>query len=457
MPTKHRYQQWTISKGWDVHRPVWLFHRTSRQLDPQTKVVYIQMVTRLQRDMLLLLMAITVPLSIFFGIQLVHNIWVEHAMPPVVFVIHTANATLIVLLAICFLYRRRITAAWVSVLSLSFISTLVQIWLLRQPGLMLFVLLALVGPAIVIPLRVTALLVGGFVAAVFLIVRFTFLTTAPDLTSIVPLFVTIMLGFGCIGIIIRRFIWQFAQNTVEIEQAAIQRGALEQQMRGLRHQVVRIASLEHDLRQPLRVVQGYLSTLALESRSPVRDDLIPPAQAAIQRAERLINNLLDQTRVEANEHEAPPVAIDPTPVFTSIEQSASGLASYYTDPPVPIHFCIRHPLPEICIDRDQLERAVLNLLDNALAYSPPDGTIEVRAWGTDEMLYIEVQDMGPGIPVNVIEALVDDVPATHQPKSRLGLGLRQVNSTVQTHGGNLTFMSAGAGTIVRITIPRKGI
>jgi signal transduction histidine kinase len=413
------------------------------------------MTTRLQRDMLLLLMALTIPLSVFYGAQFFHEGWVAHTKPAAVFVVHTLNSVAIVLLAAYFLHRRRVAGAWACVIGLSFASTLVQIWLLHEPGLILFVLLALAGPAIAMPLSVSGLLIGGLVAAVILLARFTFPTAPASWSGIVILFVAIMLGFCCIGGVIRRFVWRFAQTTVEIEQAAAQRGTLEQQMRDLRRQVMRIASLEHDLRQPLRVVQGYLSTLAAEAPRPACDDLILPAQAAVQRADRLMNNLLDQARAEANEQQSlPTAAVDTAALFTELQQSAPGLAAYYTDPPVPIHFHIRHPLPKARVDHEQLGRAVLNLLDNALAYSPPDGKIEVRAWGTDEALFVEVQDMGPGIPVDVVQALLAGETVSSQNKFRLGL--RQACNMAQWHGGDLSFISTGPGTTVRITLPTRG-
>jgi signal transduction histidine kinase len=420
-----------------------------RQLEPRAQAIYAQMIARLQRDMLLLLMALTIPVGVFFGAQLFYNVWIARTMPLGAFVVHTVNMLLIVSLAAFFLWRGKIAAAWASVLCASLSAVVLQIWLLHEPGLLLFAVLSMAVPAIVMRLRVSVLLVGLLVAALYTIMRYTTPAYSDAWVSIAVIFAAIMFGLGCMGIVIRRFVRQFAQATVEIEDAAAQRGKLEQRMDDLHSQINRITSLEHDLRQPLRAVQGYLASLADEA--PASGELIAPAQAAAQRADRLINNLLDLAHAEAHQQRGLRTPIELAQLFATLQRTAPGLASYYTDPPVPIEFSLPDRSLKAAVDAEQLERAILNLLDNALAYSPPDGTIAVRAWAAEAELAVEVRDMGPGIPEQVVRALMAGESA--EGHMRPGLGLRQVYRMAQAHGGRLSIEPRARGTTVRVTLP----
>lgn len=328
-----------------------------------------------------------------------------------------------------------------------------QVWLLQEPGILIFALFSLVGPAIVFPLRVNVALTGGMVVALFLIVRFTFPIHSTAWVTSALLFATLMAGFAMMGVVLRRFVRQFAHTTVASEREAAQCARLEQQMHDLHQEADRLASLEHDLRQPLRAIQGYLTLLRSEPTSVV--EAVPPAIAAAQRAERLVNNLLDQRRVETQRHGLIHRRVDLDQFFAALQQTAFGLVRYYTDPPIPIIFMF-HDLPTLLLDDEKMERALLNLLDNALVHSPPDGMIEVRAWGTSKLVVIEVQDHGPGIPTTVIQSILQETACVHTHKPRLGLGLLQTYAAVKAHNGSLSFPEITRGTIVRITLPCQG-
>lgn len=430
-----------------------LIHALLHQLDAQDQAVYRQMMTRLQRDMLLLLMAIGLPLSLFFGVQLFHDSWGALTMPPAMFFIHVVRIGLLGCLVFLFLYRGNVLLAWASALCITLSTLLIEIWLLQEPGLLIFALFSLAGPALVLPLRLNLLLIGGLVLALFLIVRFTFPVYSDSWASVGLFFATLMIGITAMGAVVRNVVRRLARTTVANEREAAQRARVEQQMHDLRQEVERLASLEHDLRQPLRAVQGYLTVLGAEM--PDANELTLPAIAAAGRMERLINNLLDQERAATKQPPLLRQRVDLEQFFATLQQTAVGLARYYTDPPIPIHFTIAH-MPEIAIDVEQLERALLNLIDNALAYSPIDGSIEVRADSTGAMLAIEVRDRGPGIPDAIIQALYANEPLNSRHNSRHGLGLRQAYSMACAHGGGLSCEATDQGTCVLLALPIAG-
>jgi signal transduction histidine kinase len=262
-------------------------------------MVYRQMLRRLQRDMLRLLMIIALPLSIFFAVQLFHNTLGAHTMPAAMFYLHIARLCLLYGCVILLLRRDKVEWAWALTLSVTLGTLLYEIWLLQESGVIIWALFSLVGPALIFPFRVTLAITAGLVIALFLIVQFAF-PIYPELwVSYALFFATIMCGFAAMGVIIRRFIAQFAANMVKTEREAAERARLEQQMRDLQQEIARLASLDHDMRQPLRAAQGYLTLLGSECSAA--GELVLPAIAAAQRAERLVSNLLDQTRSRARQ------------------------------------------------------------------------------------------------------------------------------------------------------------
>ena len=269
-----------------------------------------------------------------------------------------------------------------------------------------------------------------------------------DWLNVAALFTAIMLGLGCVGIVVRRVARQFAQATVQAQAEAVQRAQLQQRMDDLRRRTQLLASLEHDLRQPLRTVEGYLGALLAERTDTT--DLALPALAAAQHTDRLLSNLLDQARAQAQQKPHAPQPTDLAQLWSKIQQIAQGLARYRTDPPIPISFVIEDALPTMRLDAEHVERAILNLLDNALAVSPPDGTITVRARVLPDSVQIEVQDQGPGLPEDVRYALLFDTPS-----ASLGLGLQQVQRTVSTHGGQIEVDTSVSGTMIRLIFPRN--
>jgi len=425
--------------------PVW-WRTIHVPLDTEAQPIYGESIRRLQRDLLLLLIIITVPLGTLYSLQTGYNVFVAQRGSMAAFTVNTADVLLSLICAIVFMRNGKFAAAWGSIVGLSFVSILLETAILREPGIILFALLNFTGLALFAPVRVTVALVGALLAAFFLLIHTLGLGDMQAWFSVASLFVGIMFVVICIGVVVRRVAAQSAQAMVVAQAAAVEQGRLQQRVHDLQHHAHRLASLEHDLRQPLRTVQGYLAALAAEHADTT--ELMLPALAAAQRTDRLLSNLLDQARAEAQQ--APRMA-QPTNLahlWTNLEHTASGLARYYTDPPVPIRWLSQGSLPHVVLDGEQIERAVLNLLDNALAHSPANGVIDVRARIDEHEWWLEVQDNGPGLPTDVKFTLVLGAPA-----ASLRLGLQQVQRTVAAHGGRVEVDTAKHGTTIRLCIP----
>jgi two-component system OmpR family sensor kinase len=114
------------------------------------------------------------------------------------------------------------------------------------------------------------------------------------------------------------------------------------------------------------------------------------------------------------------------------------------------------PLPEILGDPDLLLLAVHNLLDNAIKFSAPGDTIEVRAFDDGQDIVIEVADTGPGIPEKEIQRVWEELYRGEQARGvpGSGLGLPLVWAIIEKHGGNVALRSRpDQGTVFSVRLP----
>ena len=116
------------------------------------------------------------------------------------------------------------------------------------------------------------------------------------------------------------------------------------------------------------------------------------------------------------------------------------------------------PLPDVEGDPDLLLLAIHNLLDNAVKFTSPGDTIEVRAFDDRSDIVIEVADTGPGIPVTEIDRVWEELYRGEQARSvpGSGLGLPLVRAIIEKHGGNVGLRSRpDQGTVFSVHLPAK--
>jgi two-component system sensor histidine kinase KdpD len=106
-----------------------------------------------------------------------------------------------------------------------------------------------------------------------------------------------------------------------------------------------------------------------------------------------------------------------------------------------------------------IEQVLVNLLDNAVKYTPPGSPITLAAWATEDTVIVEVADRGPGLPLGAEECIFDKfyrVPGAAMP-SGTGLGLTICRDIVAAHGGRMWAENRpGGGTAVQFTLPLTG-
>jgi two-component system sensor histidine kinase KdpD len=218
-----------------------------------------------------------------------------------------------------------------------------------------------------------------------------------------------------------------------------------------------LSSVSHDLRTPLATITGATSAL-LESDATLsevtRRELLHSVAEEARRLNRLVANLLEMTRVEA-------AGIHVRKEWHSIEEVV-GAALSRLDEEIGarrIELDIPQDLPLAPFDEISIEQVLINLLENALRYSPAEAPITIRAEADGDWLVVEVQDRGPGVPAGDEQRVFEKFyrgTQTGDPRG-MGLGLAICQAIVRAHGGALEVRARpGGGAAFRFTLPLGG-
>jgi two-component system sensor histidine kinase KdpD len=242
-------------------------------------------------------------------------------------------------------------------------------------------------------------------------------------------------------------------------QSAATRAAWERvEMEFLRNTL--LSGVSHELRTPLAAITGAASTLI-----ETRDQLTPPARAEMletiydeaDRMERLINNLLEMTRLESGELI---VKQDWVPLQELIGSALHRLDRALNGRDVKID--VPHDLPLAFIDSVGIEQVLVNLIDNALQYTPAGTAIDITARAGTGDLTVEVADHGAGLRPGAEGRVFEKFFRSHGDRPErgrgIGLGLAICRAIVEAHGGTITAANrAGAvtGAVFRFTLPQR--
>ncbi len=251
----------------------------------------------------------------------------------------------------------------------------------------------------------------------------------------------------------------FALERVRLTEQARQ-AAIKAKTEELRSSL--LSSVSHDLRTPLAVLTGTASTLRDEARASgatERPTLSPQTQRELldtmveeaERLERLVKNLLDMTRLEGGE-----LALkrEWVPLVEVVGSALSHLEHLLGDRVVHTH--LPDDLPLVSVDPVLLEQLFINLLENAIKYTPESSPLTIRARVESATLVVELADQGPGIAEGDEERIFERFyRGAHQGKSSAGLGLAICRAIAEAHGGTLTARNDG-GAVFEFRLPLQG-
>jgi two-component system sensor histidine kinase KdpD len=210
-----------------------------------------------------------------------------------------------------------------------------------------------------------------------------------------------------------------------------------------------LSSISHELRTPLAAITSAVSGLA-DQGPQVQEALIQEIRQASDRLNRLVDNLLDMTRLESG-HMKPNLDWCDVGdlIHVTIRHMTKDLAGH------PVTVTVVPGLPLVRMDMVLMEQALTNLLLNAAVHTPAGTQIQVGAAVQEAELAITVADRGPGLPAGVLPHVFEKFyRAPGSPAGGTGLGLTIVKGFVEAQGGRVQGVNrAGGGAAFTVTLP----
>jgi two-component system sensor histidine kinase KdpD len=245
------------------------------------------------------------------------------------------------------------------------------------------------------------------------------------------------------------------QTALAIERARLADEAQDTQVRieteRLRNSL--LSSVSHDLRTPLATITGAATTLLEQGGrldAPTQRDLLESVREEADRLNRLVQNLLEMTRLESG-------ALELRKEWHSIEE-VIGAALRRLDKRLAgrrVTTRVLPDLPLVAMDDVLIEQVLVNLIDNALKYTPAGSPVEIIATATDQAITVEVADRGPGVPAGQEQKVFEKFYRGQPGDGRgAGLGLAICQGVVRAHGGRIWAQNLpGGGVAFLFTIP----
>ena len=210
-----------------------------------------------------------------------------------------------------------------------------------------------------------------------------------------------------------------------------------------------LSTAAHELKTPLAVIKAYAQLM--QKREPGEAQALSVIQRQVDRLSRLVQHLLDTSRLRLDEGEGRRERFD-----------VAALAAEVLDrmrPGAPGHDLRLDAHPAVVVaDRERIGRVITSLLDNAVRFSPDGGAVEARVEPNGEEVTVSIRDRGLGIPperqAHVFERFYRAHAGTPDDYGGLGLGLDMSREIVRRHGGRMWFESApGVGSTFRFSLP----
>ena len=233
----------------------------------------------------------------------------------------------------------------------------------------------------------------------------------------------------------------------------------EEVQRLLRDRTEFFASLSHELRTPLAVILGQCALLmdhAYAKDRAATTDASAAIRDSAQQVLGLVNEVLDVAKAEAGRID---LEIEPVVLGELVDELLPTIRGLARRGELELRVDVPAHLPAVSADPQRLREVLLNLVDNAVKYTPQGGRIDVSAAHDGDSVCLVVADTGVGIPDDVGDRIFEPFyrvkgTRTQRGEDSSGLGLALTKRLVEAHGGALGFASeVGRGTTFRVTLP----
>ncbi|AWX45208.1 Histidine kinase [Flagellimonas maritima] len=217
-----------------------------------------------------------------------------------------------------------------------------------------------------------------------------------------------------------------------------------------------IANISHDLRTPLSVIQGYIETLHMkdaELSSEERNEYLKIISRSSERLSKLISQLFEYSKLEANQIQPEKEPFLISELANDIHRNYSILAEQKH---IDLKLSMQEDVPLVFADISLVERAIQNLMDNALKFTPEGGEVIVKIATVDNRVEITIKDSGPGIQLENHALVFERYRQTKvgQEKEGTGLGLAIVKKIMEIHNSSIkVFSKPNEGTSFSFSLP----
>ena len=232
------------------------------------------------------------------------------------------------------------------------------------------------------------------------------------------------------------------------------------QVENLRREL--IANVSHDLRTPIAVIRGYVETLQMKEETLSAEDrkrYINTVKESAEKLERLVNELFELSKLEANQVQAKKEPFIISELVSDIGNKYQLIAKIKN---ISINAEVSRELPPVFADVALIERVMQNLIDNALKFTPEGGTIIIKTMrNSTSDVQISVSDNGIGIPENEREQIFARYYKANNftdLKNNTGLGLAIAKKILDLHNSTLDLISkenSGSSFIFRLPLYQK--
>jgi signal transduction histidine kinase len=218
-----------------------------------------------------------------------------------------------------------------------------------------------------------------------------------------------------------------------------------------------ISELVHELRTPLASLNTASHLLSRPEINEIqRIQLINSIQSETNRLSEMASSFLDMARLESGRM---PFLHDSFNVKELLDDSVQMMRYKAEEKKHTLELQVPPDLPNLIADRNKIKQVVINLVSNAIKYTPAGGKIVVSAEQTNSEIIIKITDNGHGIPAEALPHIFEKfyrVPLLERVATGTGLGLSICKKIIETHGGSIEITSQlNEGTSVIIHLPRK--
>ena len=233
---------------------------------------------------------------------------------------------------------------------------------------------------------------------------------------------------------------EIAQLAARFNQMATQLEQVESMRRQL------IGDVTHELRTPLTSIKGYMEGL-VDGVLPSTPETFDQIHREADRLSRLVDDLQELSRVEAKAYS---LDIHPMTVSNLVQTTVKRLAPQARDKHIILHPNLPADLPPLQADEDRITQVLVNLVANAIQYTPVGGNVSITAARQADEIRISVKDTGIGIPPEHLANLFTRFYRVDKSRSRnagggSGIGLTIAKHLVEAHGGRIWAESKGEG------------